>query len=80
MADAKTEKKKKKPLIMIDGEVCKGCYLCIHVCKHENIKKSDTLNAKGYYPAETNGKSKCVGCELCMLVCPDLAIEVYDEE
>lgn len=80
MADAKTAKKKKKSMIVIDAEACKGCYLCIHVCRHENIKKSEKLNAKGYHPAECVKENKCVGCELCMLVCPDLAIEVYDEE
>lgn len=76
----KEEKKKKKPMIVIDSERCKGCYLCVRFCKAENIRESKKLNSKGYHPAETNGDNKCVGCELCMLVCPDLAIEVYDEE
>jgi len=76
-------KKTKKGKINIDRELCKGCYLCISVCPNQLIRISDTLNQKGYYPAEfsetENPGKHCTGCALCATVCPDVAIEVYRE-
>ncbi len=80
MAKTAAKKKKKQHKIVIDRELCKGCYLCIYVCPNDNITISKKLNAKGYHPAEFGKAPKCTGCAACMLVCPDLAIEVYDEE
>jgi 2-oxoglutarate ferredoxin oxidoreductase subunit delta len=76
---------KRNGLIVIDRELCKGCYLCIAACPNKLIIISDELNQMGYYPAEyTEADSKtgdrtCNGCTTCALVCPDLAIEVYRE-
>lgn len=76
-------KKTKKGKITIDGELCKGCYLCISVCPDQLISVSDKLNQKGYYPAEFIETDKieedrrCTGCTLCAVICPDIAIEVY---
>ncbi|MBW1722534.1 MAG: 4Fe-4S binding protein [Deltaproteobacteria bacterium] len=76
-------KKRKKGRIVIDRELCKGCYLCISVCPNENITASKSLNQKGYYPAEFTEKPKegksCVACAMCATICPDVAIEVYRE-
>ena len=76
-----------KGRIEIDRELCKGCGLCITVCRKEQIEISDQLNKKGYYPAKfkqdgvTNVEElECTGCALCGLTCPDVAIEVYREE
>ncbi len=77
-----------KGRITIDRELCKGCGLCITVCPKKQIEISDSLNAKGYYPAkfkeETDSPgskdSKCTGCAMCAITCPDVAIEVYREE
>jgi 2-oxoglutarate ferredoxin oxidoreductase subunit delta len=66
--------------IIVEGELCKGCYLCIHVCPKKSIRVSKKLNAKGYYPAEPDDTAECTGCESCMLVCPEMAVEVYDED
>jgi len=77
--------KVKRGKIIIDAEVCKGCYLCKSVCPQDLISISDRLNQKGYYPAiyiedgiETENHS-CKGCALCAVMCPDIAIEVYRE-
>lgn len=75
--------KTKRGFIIIDMELCKGCYLCESVCPLGLISVSDTLNQKGYYPAQYREEGKaieehqCKGCALCAIVCPDIAIEVY---
>jgi len=75
--------KPKKGFITIDEELCKGCYLCRSVCPMDLISVSDTLNQKGYHPAQYSEAEleiehhRCTGCALCALVCPDIAIEVY---
>jgi 2-oxoglutarate ferredoxin oxidoreductase subunit delta len=69
--------------IEIDSELCKDCKLCISVCPHQLIESSDRMNQKGYYPAcfiEKHLKkegTKCTGCSLCAIFCPEIAIEVY---
>jgi 2-oxoglutarate ferredoxin oxidoreductase subunit delta len=37
---------------------------------------SKELNVKGYFYARVNRPSRCIGCRLCAIVCPDVAIEV----
>lgn len=64
--------------IIIDGERCKSCGLCVKACPRQLIIISDKLNSKGYRPAlfvDTDGK--CIGCAFCAISCPDVAIEVY---
>ena len=69
--------------ISIDGEYCKGCYLCISVCPNDIISISNGLNQQGYYPAEVkkdeNSDRECIACAMCAIICPDIAIEVYRE-
>ena len=76
--------KSSKGKIVINPELCKGCYLCIAVCMNQVIGTSGTLNQKGYYPAEFLGQSQdgktCQACIQCGIICPDLAIEVFREE
>ena len=63
--------------ITIDGELCKGCQICISFCPKDSISQSDKLNASGYSPASFNGNETCTGCTKCAVVCPEVAIEVY---
>jgi len=77
-------KKMERGKIIIDGERCKGCYLCISVCPNEVISISGSLNQQGYYPVELKGNGNsdgkgCIACALCATICPDIAIEVYRE-
>jgi 2-oxoglutarate ferredoxin oxidoreductase subunit delta len=75
----------KRGFITIEAELCKGCYLCRSVCPLDLITVSDSMNQKGYYPAQYTEEGLdaegrlCKGCALCALVCPDIAIEVYRE-
>mgnify|MGYP000895078658 CR=1 FL=1 len=67
-----------KGKITINQGLCKACELCLTVCPDEAIRLSDSLNEKGYHPAET-AKESCRGCALCAVMCPETAIEVYRE-
>ena len=66
-----------KGYIEIDGELCKGCQICIEFCPKGVITASDRLNAAGYLPAVFSDSGGCTGCAICALVCPEVAIEVY---
>ena len=72
-------KKEKKYTVIVKEEFCKACGLCIEFCKQEVLKPSGKLNKMGYDFATPVNMDKCNGCAVCALVCPDLAIEVYDE-
>jgi 2-oxoglutarate ferredoxin oxidoreductase subunit delta len=76
-------KKTKIGKIIIDREICKGCYLCMSVCPNGVIIVSNRLNQQGYYPVITKENEKsdkgCVACAMCATICPDVAIEVYSE-
>lgn len=61
--------------IHIDVERCKGCGLCVQVCRTGSIQISKQSNKKGYFPAEPSG-GPCSGCAMCAIVCPDAVIEV----
>ena len=65
--------------IVIDRDVCKGCYLCINACPKGLLKKSDEPNLHGDFPVEfKDEKNECIGCAMCAMNCPDVAIrKVY---
>jgi len=60
--------------IHIDGEVCKGCGLCVHYCPKDVLRLSDHLNVRGYRVVEVYQNENCIQCKMCEFGCPDLAI------
>ena len=67
--------------IKINHSKCKSCYLCIDVCPHGLIKKSEIIGSTGEYVVEFNNiENKCIACSQCALVCPDIAIEEVVKE
>jgi len=66
-----------KGSITIDGELCKGCQLCIEFCNRDSICLQTKVNAAGYVPATPKNDGSCNGCGVCAIVCPEVAIEVY---
>ena len=62
--------------MVIDGERCKGCGLCVDVCSRENLRVGHALNAKGHPMVEVNPETACDGCRKCTDVCPDDVIEI----
>lgn len=65
--------------IVIDRDICKGCYLCMNACPKGLLKKSTKPNKNGYFPIEfVDTNNECIGCAMCATTCPDIAIhEVY---
>ena len=64
--------------IKINKERCKGCELCVSVCKKGVIKMSELgeTNKMGYIFARTVNLRKCVACANCAVICPDVCIEI----
>ena len=65
--------------VRFDGDICKGCELCLEFCAKKIISMSPHVNNKGYSPATIEDMDKCNGCKICALVCPDGAISIYKE-
>ena len=68
----------KKGRIVIDRELCKGCYLCIRACPMKLLEQDTELNSTGTYPAKFINPEKCIACGNCYEVCSDVCIEVYE--
>ncbi len=60
---------KKKPVVIIKAEFCKGCDICVQFCP-TNVLAMDKLVAVVVKP------DACTGCMMCELLCPDFAIKV----
>ena len=70
----------RKGKIVIDRELCKGCYLCIRACPLKVLSKDTEPNSTGTYPVKHEHLEKCIACGNCYEVCPDVCIEVYETE
>ena len=58
-------------------DVCKGCGLCVDACPKKIVELSaDTMNSKGYHPAQITDQEKCIACAFCATMCPDCIITV----
>ena len=65
-------------LIKVNNSRCKSCYLCINACPKGLIKKSNETNRLGDYLVEfQDQKNECLGCAMCAIRCPEIAIEVF---
>ena len=67
------------PAIVVNIELCKGCERCNDACPQDILRMSENLNAKGYRYSVVSDESRCIGCRLCAITCPDVAIEVFVE-
>lgn len=62
---------KKPPVhILLDPEKCRGCGLCMDVCKRGVMEVREGENACGCRPVIVVHPEKCVFCGLCIAVCP----------
>lgn len=61
--------------IKIDKNKCKACYLCVETCPKKLIKIGNETNKLGNFLVEFEDKNdECLGCAMCAVRCPDLAI------
>jgi 2-oxoglutarate ferredoxin oxidoreductase subunit delta len=68
----------KKGKVVIDRELCKGCYLCVRACPVKVLEKDPEQNSTGTHAAKPVLLEKCIACGNCYAVCPDVCIEVYE--
>lgn len=62
----------KKYKVLVNTPWCKACGICIALCP-KGILKADR---KGKVIVESD--ENCIGCESCVIHCPDFAIEVKE--
>lgn len=53
---------------------------CIDACPQNALEISGEINKRGIQCVVLKHPEKCTGCGLCMLVCPDCAIEIVDKK
>ena len=65
-------------VIKIKENYCKGCLLCVPVCHHKSIIIAEIINEQGLHPVKFKEGGVCDGCRKCAIMCPDIAIEIYN--
>ena len=60
----------------IHSKYCKGCLICVETCPKKALKPSHKINQKGYILPEEDDMSRCNGCKLCEVMCPDFAVAI----
>lgn len=59
--------------IDIDRTLCKKCGICASVCPKKVFKLNELEG-----PQVTN-PNDCILCELCIMMCPDMAIDIRNK-
>lgn len=65
---------------VIDSRRCKSCGLCVDACPKHVLAISAHINGQGYNYVEQAHPENCIKCNICGIVCPDVAIGVVVEE
>ena len=72
----------RKGKVVINRELCKGCYLCIRACPVKALEKDSEPNSTGTYPTRPSPDQaiaeKCIACGNCYEICPDVCIEIFE--
>ena len=63
--------------VEINDGYCKGCGICVTVCKTDCLEIREGYNQSGYYVVEAVAIDKCTGCGACVKLCPEFAVTVY---
>lgn len=64
------------PKLKIDGEICKGCALCVISCPKKLLSIGKVCNKNGYFAAKIEDESACIACANCAVMCPDCAMHI----
>ncbi|NLL37920.1 MAG: 4Fe-4S binding protein [Fretibacterium sp.] len=65
-----------KGRVEVREEFCKSCGLCVAACPKKVLRISDSINPRGYRPAE-QFQDGCIACGICARTCPDVVLTVY---
>ena len=65
------------PIVVVLTVYCICCGLGVDICSKKILQIGDVANQKGYYTVEVVNQDQCIGCTLCAIMCPDLALEIY---
>jgi 2-oxoglutarate ferredoxin oxidoreductase subunit delta len=69
----------RKGKVVIQKDLCKGCYLCIRACPLKLLVKDTEVNSTGTYSAKiADPDGKCIACGSCFEMCADVCIDVYE--
>ena len=64
--------------LLIAGERCKGCELCVAACPKKCLALDrSVVNPLGYHPVTLTDPSLCTSCAFCARVCPDTVFTVF---
>ncbi len=63
-------------VIIIDKDLCKGCDICVKVCKTGALELIDAPDKWEGSVVEIKDIDLCNYCRLCEVQCPDFAIRV----
>jgi 2-oxoglutarate ferredoxin oxidoreductase subunit delta len=66
--------------IKINRNWCKGCGLCIEICPKNVYDRESKVSSKGFRAIIIKNSDACNQCQLCELLCPDLAITIQKEK
>jgi len=65
--------------LVINEQFCKGCKLCVSVCRQGALYMRDDLNPLGFNPVAWDEKIPCKACLRCTDICPDAVIEIFED-
>ena len=66
--------------IKVLSKFCKGCGLCVTVCKKGSLQLEGPINELGYKTVIVTLPGECTLCKNCIVMCPDAAIELVEED
>jgi len=66
--------------VKLNQKWCKGCGLCIEICPKNVYDRESKVSPKGFREIIIKNPDLCNQCQLCELLCPDLAITIQKDK
>ena len=65
---------------VIESRRCKSCEVCVAACPKQVLAIGKEINEQGYNYVTQAHPENCILCNICGVVCPDVAIGVVMEK